>query len=230
MIIFGFFLAVIYFCMPETRDTILLSQKSSALRKLTGQPIYAEHELVKRDPARLWKVDIVRPFVFLFTEPITYLCAGINGFVYGMIFLSNEAFPLVFGPGNDGHGWTRLVTRPLGEIYSLNGGCSSGLVNLTFGAYVVGAVIGFATTPLQEAKYHLACRRLGGSDPEARWWSSLWATVFIPAGLMIAAWTSYSYLPWIAPLIGFTMFGFGVYVRVVALESSFDRLTFDVGM
>ncbi len=68
---------------------------------------YAEHELAKRSPGHFYKVTIVRPFVFLVTEPITYLCAGINGFAFGMIFLSNEAFPLVFGSGNGGHGWTQ---------------------------------------------------------------------------------------------------------------------------
>jgi hypothetical protein len=92
--------------MPETRDTILLSKKSAILRRTTSQPIYAEHELVKNEPGHFYKVTIIRPFVFLFTEPITYLCAGINGFAYGMIFLSNEAFGLIFGPGNGGHNWT----------------------------------------------------------------------------------------------------------------------------
>ena len=93
--------------MPETRDTIILSKKTKRLRAATNQPFYAEHELEKTQPGHLYKVTILRPFKFLFTEPITYLCAGINGFTYGLIFLSNEAFPLVFGAGNHGHGWTR---------------------------------------------------------------------------------------------------------------------------
>jgi hypothetical protein len=49
----------------------------------------------------------------------------------GMIFLSNEAFPLIFGPGNNGHDWD-----------------NTGLVNLTFGAYVVGAVMSVPRTGL----------------------------------------------------------------------------------
>ncbi|WVQ93715.1 hypothetical protein IAU59_000792 [Kwoniella sp. CBS 9459] len=201
LIIFGFFLFVIYFFLPETRDTIILSRKSAKIRQETNDlPFYAEHELVKNDPGHLYKVTIVRPFKFLFTEPITYLCAGINGFAFGMIFLSNEAFPLVFGSGNGGHGWTH-----------------SGVVNLTFLAYVVGAFLGFALTPLQDAKYQAACRRRGFSDPEARWWSALWATPFMPIGLMIAAWTSYAYIPWIAPIIGLTLFGFGFYVILAAI-------------
>ncbi|KAK8850314.1 hypothetical protein IAR55_004231 [Kwoniella newhampshirensis] len=189
LIIFGSFIIVIFFCMPETRDTIITSRKSAQLRQQTNLPFYGQHELVKQAPGHFYKVTIVRPFKFLFTEPITYLCAGINGFAFGMIFLSNEAFPLIFGGGNGGHGWTH-----------------SGVVNLTYGAYVVGAIIGFALTPLQDARYHLACKRLGYSDPEARWWSALWATPFMPIGLMIAAWTSYSFIPWIAPLIGFTFY------------------------
>lgn len=119
--------------------------------------------------------------------------AFFNSFAYGMIFLSNEAFPLVFGTGNNGHNWT-----------------STGLINLTFGAYVVGAVIAFCLQPLQERFYHKACKKEGRSDPEARWYSALYMTPFIPAGLMVAAWTSYARLPFIAPLIGFGMFGFGL--------------------
>ncbi|WWD20497.1 hypothetical protein CI109_104973 [Kwoniella shandongensis] len=200
LIIFGSFINVIFFCMPETRDTIILSKKTAHLRHHTNLPFYGEHELSKQAPGHFYKVTIVRPFKFLFTEPITYLCAGINGFTFGMVFLSNEAFPLIFGKGNGGHGWTH-----------------SGVVNLTYGAYVLGAVIGFALTPLQNSRYDLARKRLGYSDPESRWWSALWATPFMPIGLMIAAWTSYPNLPWIAPLIGFTLFGFGFYVILAAI-------------
>ncbi len=87
--------------MPETRDTIcesewdfstnpqclialchiaVLSKKSARIRKATGRDdIYADHEQDKKKPGHLWKVSLTRPFIFLFTEPITYLSAGING-------------------------------------------------------------------------------------------------------------------------------------------------------
>jgi hypothetical protein len=60
---------------------------------------------------------------------------------------------------------------------------------------------GFLSQPLQEHAYHRISRRLGYPSPEARWWSSLWATFFLPLGLFIAAWTSYSHIPFIAPLV-----------------------------
>ena len=123
--------SVIYFCLPETRDTILLMRKAKQLRKETGnERIYAEYELERSGPGHLYKVSLIRPFKFLrrrllsfepprtdgllpVTEPITYSAALINGckcqscrrvvmadvsfaVTYGLIFLSNEAFPLVF--------------------------------------------------------------------------------------------------------------------------------------
>ncbi|KAI5448908.1 hypothetical protein NCC49_006024 [Naganishia albida] len=199
--LFGFHWFVILFLLPETRDTIIMTRKASTLRKETGiENIYAEHELDKKAPSYLWKTALVRPFVFLSSEPLTYLSAGINGFAYGMIFLSNEAFPLVFGTGNNGHNWTH-----------------SGVVNLTFLAYVVGGFLGFLSQPLQEHAYHRISRRLGYPSPEGRWWSALWATFFLPLGLFIAAWTSYGHIPFIAPLIGFACFGFGFYHIIGAI-------------
>lgn len=57
-----------------------MTRKASTLRKETGiENIYAEHELDKKAPSYLWKTALVRPFVFLSSEPLTYLSAGING-------------------------------------------------------------------------------------------------------------------------------------------------------
>lgn len=197
-----------------------MMKKARRLRAETGNPnIYAMHEQERQSAGRLWKVSLLRPIKFLFTEPvcpllylqkcyanqvalqITYYSALINGLTYGIIFLANEAFPLVFGPGNNGHGWTH-----------------SGTVNLTYGSFVVGALIGFALQPFQERFYHNRVALNGGkSDPEARWYSSLYGIFLLPVGLFIAAWTSYPTLPWIAPIIGFTVFGIGFYVIICAI-------------
>lgn len=128
-------------------------------------------------------------------DQITYLSALINGFTYGLIFLCNEAFPLIFGP----RGW------------------GIGAVNLTYGAFVVGALIGFALQPLQERFYHKRTALKGSSDPEARWASSLFGIVLLPAGLLIAAFTTDISLPFMAPLVGFTLFGIGFYMIITAI-------------
>ncbi|KAL3454429.1 major facilitator superfamily domain-containing protein [Aspergillus insuetus] len=43
---------------------------------------------------QLFSITLTRPFVFLFTEPITTFSAAYNGFLYGLVYLFNEAFPL----------------------------------------------------------------------------------------------------------------------------------------
>lgn len=71
---FGAFLPIIYFCLPETRDTILMMEKAKRLRQETGnENIFAEHEKERGQSGHLYTVSLVRPFKFLFTEPITYL-------------------------------------------------------------------------------------------------------------------------------------------------------------
>ncbi len=61
----------------------MLSKKAKAIRKVIGHDIvFAPHEQDKKSAGHLWKVSMVRPFVFLFTEPITYLTAAINGYMF----------------------------------------------------------------------------------------------------------------------------------------------------
>ncbi|KAH8078023.1 polyamine transporter [Filobasidium floriforme] len=200
LIIFGAHWFIIFFFLPETRDTIIMSRKSQALRAQGFTNVYADHEKDKRKPGYIYKTSLYRPWLFLVKERIVTLSALINGYVYGMIFLSNEAFPLIFGPGNNGHDWD-----------------NTGLVNLTFGAYVVGAVIAFAFHPMQERFYQKRSTETGTPNPEARWWISLYGIWLMPLGLMISAWTSYAYLPWIAPLIGFACVGFGFFCIINAI-------------
>ncbi|CAD6582632.1 MAG: hypothetical protein CYPHOPRED_002084 [Cyphobasidiales sp. Tagirdzhanova-0007] len=202
LILAGTFWVVIFFFLPETRDTILMMRKAKRLRKETGnENIFAEHEKERGSPGHFYKVSLLRPFRFFFTEPITYLTALINGFTFGLIFLSNEAFGLVFSAasGNGGHPWTH-----------------SGIVNLTFLAFVIGALIGFALQPLQERIYHRGVAQRG-KWPEGRWASSLVGVWLMPIGLFIAAWTSYAFVPWIGPVIGFTVFGVGFFCIINAI-------------
>ncbi|KAL8287493.1 hypothetical protein RQP46_003351 [Phenoliferia psychrophenolica] len=200
--IFGIVWFILYFCMPETRDTILMMKKAKLLREKTGnEKIFALHEQDREAPGRLWKITLTRPIRFLFTEPITYLCAGINALTYGVIFLANQAFPLIFGPGNGGHNWS-----------------SVGAQNLTYLSFVVGAVIGLILQPIQEAHYRRALFAAGGNSvPEARFYSSLFGIWLLPIGLFLAAWTSFASINFMAPIIGFTLFGIGFFMIITGI-------------
>lgn len=92
--------------------------------------------------------------------------------LYGLVYLFNEALPVVFGEG--GH--------------NFNGGATS----LCFLGLWIGSLIGLLLHPVQE-RYYL--RRVSENDkksvPEARMYMSLVGAFLIPIGLFWFAWTSY---------------------------------------
>ncbi|GIC92494.1 uncharacterized protein Aud_008960 [Aspergillus udagawae] len=103
--------------------------------------------------------------------------------LYGLVYLFNEAFPVVFGPGK-GHGFN------IGEQ------------GLAFLCMAIGPIIAFCFYPLQE-RYYL--RRVKESDgkgvPEARMWMARLGAIFIPISLFWFGWTSYRSVHWIVPII-----------------------------
>lgn len=50
----------------------------------------------------------------------------------------------------------------------------------------------------------------------------------MPIGLFIAAWTSYRNIVFIAPLIGFTVFGVGFYMIITAILNYVRTLVFQL--
>jgi hypothetical protein len=59
---------------------IILTNKAKKLRRKGNglEVVYAEQERQQKSPRQMFKVSMTRPYVFLFTEPITYLAAAIN--------------------------------------------------------------------------------------------------------------------------------------------------------
>ena len=62
---------------------IIMTSKAKKLRRMGNglEVVYAEQEREQKSPREMFKVSMTRPYVFLFTEPITYLAAAINGWV-----------------------------------------------------------------------------------------------------------------------------------------------------
>lgn len=69
------------FIVLMNRSTIVLQAKVQHIRKsfpdLAGN-CYAPSEISTTSGAQLLKASLTRPFVFLFTEPITYLSGAVN--------------------------------------------------------------------------------------------------------------------------------------------------------
>jgi hypothetical protein len=191
LLFMGVIFFVLYFTLTETRHNIILERKAARLRKETGDEAYVSvNEDEKKTMSQLLKTSLTRPFVFLFTEPITMFAAMWNGLLFGLIYLFNDAFVAVFGPG-DGYNWQH-----------------PGVVQLSFLAPLIGETIGFAVYFFTQEKYYQrAIRKAGQSVPEARMVSGTFGCCLLPIGLFMFAWTCDRSIPFIVPLIGAAIFG-----------------------
>ena len=138
--------------LKETRHTTILRNRVLSKIKSSGKQGLnpPEAKLLEHRSARdLFNIALTRPLRFLFTEGIVAFCALFNGYLYGLSFLFNEAFSLVFGP--KGHGFNTIG------------------VGLAFLGIMVGITLGPPTNLWQERYYQ---RRIGGKPnvniPEAR--------------------------------------------------------------
>ena len=136
--------------LRETRHSVILLRRAARERKLRGtDAIDVPEAMRQRGPRELFKVALLRPFRFLFTEAIIVFGALYNGYLYGLSFLFNGAFSLVFG--KEGHGFDVIG------------------VGLSFLGIVVGISIGPVTNLWQEHYYQRRIAAMNGRNvPEAR--------------------------------------------------------------
>ena len=136
--------------LKETRHSVLLIRRAAHERKERGTDAIDVPDSMKQRGLRgLFKTALLRPFRFLFSEAIIVFGALYNGYLYGLSFLFNGAFSLVFGI--KGHGFDILG------------------VGLAFLGIVVGISIGPITNIWQEQYYQRRTAQMGGKNvPEAR--------------------------------------------------------------
>jgi multidrug resistance protein len=205
MAISGGFWIALALTIPETRHSIILQRKAARARKqmhsesLQSASTTADtHVSDRKGLHQLFSITLTRPFVFLFTEPITTFSAAYNGFLYGLVYLFNEAFPLVFGP--EGHGF------------------NTGQQGLAFLGMTIGPIIAFLASPLQERHYlRRVAENNGKAVPEARMWMARFGSLLIPISLFWFGWTSYSSVHWIVPIIASSFFGAGLYIVILSI-------------
>jgi multidrug resistance protein len=174
MIITGVAWVILVLTLPETRHSIILEKKAKQVRKaLVKQGVAdvavldsisdAHNKGEKRSIHRLFAINLSRPIRFLFTEPITMGAAAYNGFIYGIVYLFNEAFPLVFGN---------------------NHGFNTGEQGLAFLGFAIGVLVAALFHPLQE-KYYLrrVAENNGKGVPEARMLQAMFGAFFLPVSL-----------------------------------------------
>lgn len=201
LIIYGAFFPFFILTIKETRGTVILKRRAKRMRKSTGAAVYTQGEL---DAAplgiRLLK-SMTRPAYLLCTEPVLFASTSWSAFSFGTVFLFTQSVEQVF---IELYGWKEY---------------STGYVQ---GAVVIGELLGWLATLYSSHLYLKSAARNteapGQRIPEARLYVSVFASFLgIVGGMFVYAWTSYPWLPWIAPAIGLAMVGFGIQVVVSAV-------------
>ncbi|KAK0650442.1 Efflux pump FUB11 [Lasiodiplodia hormozganensis] len=187
--------ASLLFC-GETRHSIILSQRAEKARKLNHTSnIDVPDHLKKRGVKELFTVTLTRPFRFLASEAIIMFAALYNGYLYGLSFLFNTAFVLVFGQG---HGFDIIG------------------VGICFLGIRVGISLGPVTNIWQEKYYQRKVHESGGKNvPEARVQMGKLAAIAFPISLLWFAWTTSPSIHPLIPVLASALWGWSFYTLIL---------------
>lgn len=178
----------------ETYHPIILVAKAREIRERTGNwAVFASHEHVELDLNSIVKNNLSRPLEMLVTEPIILLLSIYSAFIYGILYLFLEAYPIVFYEGY---------------------GMSLGVSMLPYFGLIIGQLICCASMVLYfEPRYDVALRANGGKPvPEARLPPMILGGILFPLGLLWFGWSG-NYpdkVHWICPTISGLFTGFGL--------------------
>lgn len=169
----GIFASVIFVLLciffEETHHPTILVNKAREMRKKTGNwGIHAAHEEVELSIKDICQKTITRPIIMLFTEPIIFLITLYNSFVYGILYLLLEAYPIVFVEGY--------------HFYA-NG-------ELPYIALIIGMMVAGYVNIYMERDY---VKKVNANDgkpvPEARLLPLMIGGIIFPIGILWFCWT-----------------------------------------
>ena len=176
--------------LKETYSPALLRQKAALRRKETNDPRWWSRYDNKISLFELLKVNLSRPFVMFFTEPICMFWDVYIAIIYAILYLCFVAYPIIF--------------------YSIRG-WSIGISSLAFVGIGVGVLITIALEPLIRRMFnaHKHDPETGKPPPEAMVSVVCIAAVIIPIGQLWFAWTCVPPVHWIWPILAGVPFGMG---------------------
>ncbi|KAF4462565.1 multidrug resistant [Fusarium albosuccineum] len=188
--------------LPETRGSAILRARAQKLRK-EGKNTFTQDEL---DKIPLWRIvlkSVQRPMYMLCTESVAFVCTLWTGFSVGTIYL-----------------FTQSVEQVMAELYGWNA-VQAGYVQV---AIVIGELSAWFFCYFTHRWYHDSAARNkevpNTPIPEARLYQAIAGGFFgVTGGMFVYAWTSYPWMPWIAPSIGLAMVGFGSTAILVSLTN-----------
>lgn len=190
----GAFFLFNIFMFEETYHPVILVSKAREIRERTGNwGVFAAHERVELDLKSIVTNNLTRPLEMLVTEPIILLLSIYTAFIYGILYLFMEAYPIVFVEGY---------------------GMSLGVGMLPYIGLIVGQLLSLVSMMLFfEPRYDRALKANGGKPvPEARLPPMILGGVVFPVGLLWFTWTGnyHESVHWIVPSLSGLFTGFGL--------------------
>lgn len=162
---------ILLFTIKETYAPAILKKRAQLRREETGDERWWSRYDQKLSILNLLKINLTRPFVMSFTEPILWFWNIYIAVVYGMLYLCFVAYPIVF---SQIRGW------------------SQGLSGLAFCGIGLGGMIGICGEPIfrRIINSHKKDPETGRVYPEAAVSIICMASMMLPIGQLWFAWTS----------------------------------------
>ncbi|CCG84568.1 protein of unknown function [Taphrina deformans PYCC 5710] len=178
--------------LEETYAKTILQKRAAKIRKETGNfaihHISEEEVLTAKD---LFQKHLLLPVKLLVREPIVLLITIYTAFIYGILYLFLEAYPIVFAEKR---------------------GINQAVATLPYIGLIVGVLIGCAIVIFFEPRYNRKLKQNGGLPvPEERLQPMMLGAVIFPIGLFWFAWTgNYASVPWYVPTLSGLLTGAGI--------------------
>ncbi|KAI1749727.1 major facilitator superfamily domain-containing protein [Xylaria castorea] len=177
--------------LRETNAAVLLRQKTARLIKETGNNKLVPKGGTGEAPKQILLRSIIRPAKMIVFSPIVLLISLYAGTLYGLIFLLNTTFPMVFE-----------------ETYNFGTGVA-GLAYLGLGLGFLSGLLVFSILSDKLVNQKNGGVKDGTARPEERLILMKWIAPITPLGLFLYGWTAEYHIHWIVPILGTFIVGFG---------------------
>jgi len=210
------FIGVIVLLFKETRGSVILSRKATALNKwyaaledagclgviMAGSNKASSHTRIRwkvaadeqrTSIATMIRVSLSRPFHLLVTEPILFSFSLWVSFSWAVLYLTMSAVPLIYK-----------------RVYGFN---AQGY-GAVFASICIGALLFTPLAIYQERLAHkIPLHRIPESAkaPEHRLIFACFESLFLPIGLFIFGWTARPEISFVVPAIGLVFATMGIF-------------------
>ncbi|KAL4975397.1 major facilitator superfamily domain-containing protein [Aspergillus desertorum] len=201
LIWFGALFPVYYCFLYESRGDIILAQRARKMRR-SGKDILPQASGHSKLNLQKLIISATRPVILFWTEPVLFVSTLWSAFTIGTLFLFTQSVEQVF---MGLYSWT---ISQAGYVQA---------------AVVIGESLGFLFSFLSRRLYFASASRNAEVPntpiPEARLYMAVLGGLFgISGGMFAYAWTSYPFIPWIAPAISLAMVGAGSVLVVTGVS------------